>query len=177
MTRADRETLVKIARQRERLAKSEARERAAKLLADFEKQMDRRYSYDENEVWAEATRLAKDAVEAATAKIEAECERLGIPKDFAPSLNMSWYGKGRNSVKEERQEMRRVATRHIESLQKAAITAIERRSVDTQEKIMVGSLTSEDARRFLEAMPSAEALMPPLSVDSVENLMIEEKRP
>ncbi|WP_431321652.1 hypothetical protein [Rhizobium sp. YTU87027] len=175
MTRADRETLIKIARQRERLAKSEAKERAAQLVADFEKQLDRRYHYDENEIWKDARGTARRVVDEANEKIAAECARMGIPAQFAPKLAMGWQDAGRNAVKEERTEMRRVAMKQVDALQKAAMTAIERRSVETQEKIMVGGLSTDDARKFLEGMPSAEALMPSLSIERVENLLIEEK--
>lgn len=175
MTRADRETLIKIARQRERVAKSEAKERAARLLADFEQQMDRRYSYDENEVWEKATKAAEAAVKQAKEAIAQECERLGIPKQFAPGLSLGWYGRGRNAAKSERVEMRRVAQREVESIEKAARAAIERQSVDTQEKIMVGGLTTDAARVFLEAMPTAESLMPSLTLERVETLLIAEK--
>lgn len=175
MTRSDRETLVKIARQRERVAKSEAKERAARLNADFEKQLDRRYSYDENEVWAKAAKIAERTVSEANANIADECARLGIPAQFAPKLHLHWSTRGRNSMKEERLEMRRVAQREIEAIEKAARTAIERQSVETQEKIMVGGLTSDAARTFLETMPTAEALMPSLTLERVETLLIMEK--
>ncbi len=175
MTRADRETLIKIARQRERLAKSEAKERAAQLVADFEKQLDRRYHYDENEIWAESHKIAQAAVAEAQAAVATECARLGIPAQFAPKLQLDWYMRGRNSVKEERAEMRRVAMKQVDALQKSALASIERRSVETQEKIMVGGLSTDDARLFLEGMPSAEALMPSLSIERVETLMLEEK--
>lgn len=71
--------------------------------------------------------------------------------------------------------MRRVAQREIDVIEKSAKTAIERKSVETQEKIMIGGLTSEDARLFLESMPTAEALMPVLTIDRVATLLIEEK--
>ncbi|UXS69187.1 hypothetical protein FY145_01195 [Agrobacterium tumefaciens] len=176
MTRADRDTLVKIARQRERVAKSEAKARAAQLMADFEKQLDTRYHYDQNEIWAESVKAAKIAIDEAKAKVAAECERLGIPKEFAPDINLGWRESGRQATKEERAEMRRVATRTVDAMLKAASTAIERRSLETQEKIMVGGLTTEDARQFLESMPTAESLMPALEVDSVKTLLLEEKR-
>lgn len=175
MNRADRETLIKIARQRERVAKSEAKERAARLVADFEAQLDRRYHYDENEVWAAAAKIADRTVKEANEKVAEECLRLGIPSQFAPKLHLHWMDRGRNSLKEERAEMRRVAQREIDAIEKAARTAIERQSVATQEKIMIGGLTSDDARAFLEAMPTAEALMPELTMDRVERLLIEEK--
>lgn len=171
MSRTDRETLVKIARQRERVAKSEANERAAQLMADFEAQLDRRYSYDENEVWKKAKDIASKTVAEANKQIAEECKRLGIPAQFAPKLSMGWYDRGRNGVKEERTEMRRVAQRQIEAAQKSAMAAIARKSVDTQERIMVGGLTTEDARQFLESMPSVDSLMPALTVSRVRALI------
>lgn len=175
MTRSDRDTLVKIARQRERLAKSEAKERAAQLTADFEKQLDRKYHYDENDIWSESYKIAEAAVKSAQSAVADECSRLGIPAQFAPKLQMDWYMRGRNSVKEERAEMRRVAMKQIDALLKGALTSIERRSVETQEKIMVGGLSTDDARFFLESMPTADALMPSLSIERVETLMLAEK--
>lgn len=175
MNRADRETLIKIARQRERVAKSESKERSARLMADFEKQLDRRYSYDENEVWEKAVEIAERTVAEANKQIAAECKRLGIPDQFAPKLEMGWRMNGRNASRNERVEMRRVAQREIDALEKAAQTAIARQSVQTQERIMIGGLTTEDARKFLESMPSADALMPELTLDRVERLLIEEK--
>jgi hypothetical protein len=137
--------------------------------------MDRRYSYDENPVWEEATKAAGAAVARAREAIAQECERLGIPKQFAPSIDCHWYGRGRNAAKNERAEMRRVAQREVDAIEKAARTAIERQSVDTQEKIMVGALTTDAARAFLEAMPTAESLMPSLTLEHVETLLITEK--
>lgn len=175
MTRSDRETLIKIARQRERLAKTEAKERAAALVADFEKQLDRRYHFNENQVWESAAKTARQVVQDANDQIAAECARLGIPAQFAPKLSMGWSDRGRNDAKEERAEMRRVAMKTIDALEKSAKTAIERRSLETQEKIMVGGLTSSDAQTFLSSMPTAEALMPVITVASVETLLLEEK--
>ncbi|NTF35533.1 hypothetical protein [Agrobacterium rubi] len=176
MTRSDRETLVKIARQRERLAKGDAKARAAQLMADFEKQLDTRYRYDDNEVWSAAVEAAKVALKAAQEEVGRECARLGIPAAFAPSLNMGWASAGRQASKEERAEMRRIATKSVEAMLKTASTAIERRSVETQEQIMVGGLSSEEARQFLESMPTAENLMPALAIDSVQTLLLEETK-
>jgi hypothetical protein len=174
MTRSDRDTLVKIARQRERLAKTEAKERAAQLTAEFEQQLTRRYHYDDNETWAAATKAARAAIDEAQAKVQEECDRLGIPREFTPSLGMGWAERGRNDSVKERADMRRVAHAQIELMTRQACTAIERRSLETQEKIMVGGLSSDDARLFLEAMPTAEALMPALEIGKVETLMLTE---
>lgn len=176
MTRSDRETLIKIARQRERLAKTDSKSRAAQLIADFEKQLDQRYHYDDNEVWSEAMRVTKEAVAAAKKAIEGECEKMGIPAQFAPSLHLGWSDRGRNSMKEERAEMRRIATKQIDAIEKSARTSIERKSLETQEQIMIGGLTTDQAKLFLDQMPTAETLMPALTLDGVEALLIEEKK-
>ncbi|HEV7417900.1 MAG TPA: hypothetical protein VGN98_17230 [Tianweitania sediminis] len=177
MTRADRETLIKIARQRERVAKTEAKERAARLLADFERQLDTRYSYDQNEIWEKAAEIAIGSVENANKEIAAECERMGIPSQFAPKLSLGWNDRGRNGSKQERLEMRRVAAREVEAIEQAARSAIERKSVETQERIMVGGLTSDHARLFLEAMPTVETLMPALTIERVKTLLIGGSKP
>ena len=98
-------------------------------------------------------------------QIAQECERLGIPSQFAPRLTMGWHGQWRNGDKEERTEMRRVASKQVDATLKSALAAVERVSVAAQERIMVGGLSTDDARRYLESMPTAEALMPALTLD------------
>jgi hypothetical protein len=171
MTRADRETLLKIARQRERVAKSDAKERAARLVADFEMQLDREYKFDESSIWQTAHAKAEDAAQAANIAIAAECERLGIPKAFAPGLALGWYGKGENAAKGRRAELRRIAARQIEAAEKSARAAIERQSLTIQESIMVSGLTSDQAKLILESMPSPEALMPVLAIQAIKALV------
>jgi hypothetical protein len=43
----------------------------------------------------------------------------------------------------------------------AAPAAVERASVETQTELIAGGLESDEARGFLERMPTANALMPP----------------
>ena len=51
LTRAEREDLLRLARMRERVAKSGLAQRSAQLLAEFEQQMASEYSYDQDTVW------------------------------------------------------------------------------------------------------------------------------
>lgn len=175
MTRSDRDTLVKIVRQRERVAKTEAKERSAVLMADFERQLDRTYSFNENAVWEAAATAAMAAVADAKLKVNEECEKLGIPKEFAPSLSLGWYGKGQNATKERCAELRRIAQREIDAAEKQARTAIEKLSLEMQEKVMITGLTSSEAQTFLAMMPTVDTLMPVLAVGRVE-AMLEHKR-
>ncbi|WP_192246136.1 hypothetical protein [Mesorhizobium silamurunense] len=168
MTAGDRRMLIGIVKQRERVAKAAAAERSAHLLADFERQLDQEFSFNDNTVWKEATAIAEAAVAEAAAKIKAECQRLGIPPEFAPYMNLSWYSRGENASKERRAELRNVAARTIAAAEKTAKLAIEKQSVETQEKIMSSGISSAAARLFLESMPTVESLMPQITVPAMK---------
>jgi hypothetical protein len=66
-------------------------------------------------VWAEAAREAEREVARAQTRIAERCRELGIQKDFAPSLSLTWRHRGYgNAVKERREELRRAAKAQIE---------------------------------------------------------------
>lgn len=169
MTSAERSDLLKVVRQRERVAKAGAAQRAAELLADFEQQLARRYSFDEDDVWRAAYQAAREAVDEAQRKVAARCEELGIPGQFAPEIfGPSWTMRGENAVTSRRVELRRVASTRLAALEKAAKAAIERRSLEVQERLIVGGLASAEARGFLDSIPAVESLMPPLQLAELE---------
>ncbi len=174
MTRPEREALAKLIRQRERLAKTTASERSAALLADFEQQADRIYSYDEDETWRMAVLTAKEEIAKAQLKIADRCRELGIPQPFAPTLNVVWHQQ-RASVGAERAKMRQVAKRRIEQIEASARTAIERASVAAQEALLVGGLTTDAARLFAESLPVVEELMPTLKMADLQQALIEQR--
>jgi hypothetical protein len=168
LSNAERERLLRVARLREKVAKSAASERSARLLADFEQQLAAIYSFDSNEVWRAAYKAADDAVEAARRAIDAECERLGIPKRFRPGIGMGWHGRGENAVRERRVELRKVAQTRIAAIEKSARQEIERISSEAQIELLAHGM-SEHARQLLDNLPKVEALMPSLQVEDIEN--------
>lgn len=174
MTRHEREALAKLIRQRERLAKTEASERSAVLMADFEQQADRMYQYDEDDVWRQAVLAAKEEVAKASVRIGKRCAELGIPQPFAPTLSVVWHQQ-RASVGQERAKMRQVAKRRIEQIEATARTAIERASVAAQESLLTGALITASARMFAEALPSVEELMPKLQMADLQQALIEQR--
>jgi hypothetical protein len=164
MTKGEREDLQRLIRQREKAQIAAARSRSADLLADFENQMASEFSFDEDAVWAEAAKEADHEVERANRRIAARCQELGIPKQFAPSLHLSWHHRGYgNSVKERREELRRVARAQVEALERQAIVQIQQASVEAQTELALAGLTSEAARLFVSRLPTVENLMPALS--------------
>jgi hypothetical protein len=168
MTSKEREALSKLVRQRERVAKTAATARSAHLLAEFEAQLDRRYDFDEDEVWAAATAKATEVVAIAQRMVEQRCAELGIPAQFAPGLSVGWYGRGRNALVAERAEMRRLARRRIEEIEAKARASIEASSLLAQEQLMLGGLTTDAARAHVESLPSVEDLMPSIDIEQVQ---------
>lgn len=168
MTRGERETLASLARKRAKLAKMAADERAAVLLADFEQKSAAIYIASDDPVWRELHAQAARVVAEADRNIAARCRELGIPENFRPGLNISWYGRGENAAKDRRAELRLVARTTVDALTKKAKTEIERRSLDVETRILSGGLESGAAQAFLASMPTADALMPFLDVSHLE---------
>jgi hypothetical protein len=168
MTKADRDSLLGLCRMRARVAKADATAVAAKRRAEFAAQLAAIYHWDNDNVWREVHRLAEAEVERAREKIQARSKELGIPKRFAPDLDLRWYGRGENASRERRAELTRVADRKIEQLEKEAKLAIERASVEIQTKLVAHGLESAEAKAFLDSMPAAEQLMPALSVQEIQ---------
>ena len=176
MTAGERNDLRSLIRQRARLMKTEVKQRRLELMSDFERQLSARFSYDQDETWKGAHALAEQAVKDAQVVIENRCRELKIPKEFAPTIQMHWYGRGENAVRERRDELRRAAKARLDVLEATAKTEIERISVNGQTELIADGLTSEAAQAFLEQMPSAETLMPALELNQVQGLLEQRER-
>lgn len=171
MTKAERAELGSLIRKREKVMKSIADERAGVMMADFEAQSAAIYSYDDDAVWAEAVKDAEAAVQLAEQVIAKRCEERGIPREFAPTLKVGWFGRGQNAVAERRAELRQVAKKRIEAITLEAKAKIERMSLDAQTAVTMSGLESEAAKAFLEHMPKIEVLMPPVSAVEIKQLV------
>lgn len=170
LTRREREDLAALARKREKVAKSDAAQRTAELLANFEEQLATEYRADD-EYWQDVTSAAAAAVEAANRELDVRLDDRGVPARFRPRLYVHWSSRGENASKERRAELRRVATTRLAALEREAKAAIERASLEVQTRLLAGGLDTDAARAFLEAMPTAEALMPPLRFDEVQRAL------
>jgi hypothetical protein len=168
MTRKEREDLAKVVRMRAKVAREAAAQRESELLAVVEEQLSARYKAD-HKLWADIAEAAKAFVEEADAKIAALCREHGIPENFRPGLNLSWYSRGENASAERRAELRRLAESRIEASKKAARTAITAREAELLTRVIAGGLASDEARTFLESLPMADELMPPIVLHELEH--------
>jgi hypothetical protein len=168
MSKAEREDLQRLVRQREKVLKSAAKQRSADLIADFENQMGQQYAFDQDEVWREAVERAKPLVDKAQLQIERRCAELGIPNEFAPSISLRWSGRGYGNVLDKRRdELRRMAETQIRAIEAKAITQIEMSCLKAQEQIALAGIGSGAARQFIDNLPSVEKLMPALTFTEV----------
>ncbi|MGO6787609.1 hypothetical protein ACC791_27955 [Rhizobium ruizarguesonis] len=168
MGKGEREDLQRLIRQREKVLKSAAKQRSTELLADFENQISAMYQFDDDDVWAAAEKAAAVEVEKAQQRVAARCGELGIPKQFAPSLNLYWSARGYHSgVKKRRDELRLAAKAQVAALEQKAVVAIETASVEAQTQVALAGLTSEAARAFMANLPAVDTLMPSLSYQEI----------
>jgi hypothetical protein len=167
MTKGEREELQALVRQRQKVFNTAAEQRAAELLADFDNQLGSQYAFNDDAVWEKATKEAEHEVEKAKRKIAARCRELGIPERFAPDLELSWYHRGENAVKDRRAELRTMAKTRINALLAKAKVRVATDCLRVSEQITLAGLTSEAALALINGLTPIDAQMPSLSFDEV----------
>jgi len=176
MTQRERDDLIRLLKQRERVAKTAAEQRSAAMLADFERQISAVHDFNRDEVWKAAVDAAIEAAKKANIEVEAEAERLGIPAEFRPKLSYSWQRRGENEYSQRRAELRKLAQAEIAAIEKTAMVQIEQASVQAQTEVYSHGLESEAARAFLESLPPIESMMPALDVMTIQAKLAERAR-
>jgi hypothetical protein len=170
MQRREREDLERLSRDRERLAKGVVDQRAKELKAEFQNQLSACYSFDQDEVWKEVMRVANEAVSHAQRVVADRCKELGIPPEFAPGPgSIYWVERGENAMKDRRAELTKRAYTRIEAEAQKAKVKIGLAASEIRVQLLSGSLESEEAKRFLAAMPTAEEMMPKFTLREIED--------
>lgn len=175
MTKGERDSLLSLMKQRERVLKTMATQRALEMMAEFERNISAVYKFDTDEVWKEAKEFGEKAISEAQTKIRDRCIELGIPEEFRPSLQAYWNPRGDNAWPQRRAELRRVAKAEIEAVEQKARGQIEQISVEAQTQIISHGLESAAAQQFFQNMPSVEKLMPSIEVHKIEHA-VQQKR-
>jgi hypothetical protein len=170
MTRKDREELCKVVRLRAKVARADAARCKSELLAALEAQLSAVFDAHD-EAWAAIHQEAADFVREADARIAAVCRQRGVPENFRPGLHLSWYHRGENADRERRAELRKLGQQQAEAAESSAKLAITSREAEILTELHAGNLESDEARRFLEALPTAASLMPPLVLGDLQKLL------
>lgn len=176
MTKGEREDLIRLIKQREKVAKTAAEQRSASMLAEFESAVTQLHAFANNEAWSAAQEAAAQAAREATDKIIAKAKELGIPDEFRPKIGFSWEQRGEDAYNRRRDEMRRTAKAEIDAMEKVARVQIEAESVRAQTEVIAHGLHSDAAMAFLERLPPIESMMPLLDIDSIQKKLAERAR-
>lgn len=163
MTKADRTELRGLVKLRVKLIKEEVDQRGASQLADMEAQLAAEYS-DDHPAWVEMMTQARADIAKVDAEIARRCQLMGLPEKFRPSARLSWSCRGENAMPGRRAELRRAGEARVDANVRAAKLKMEHWGVDQLTAIAKGALESEEAKAFLESMPSIEELMPPVDL-------------
>ncbi|MGF6481983.1 hypothetical protein [Paraburkholderia sp. JPY419] len=172
ITAKERDALRETVRLRARVAKADIDRRAALLRAEAERKLSETFDADD-ERWREAVAIAMAKATAATAEMQAALLRDGVPRENLPSLNVLFNDRGSYALKERRAELRKLAAAKIDLAAKDAKLSVERWQAATQTELLAGLLDTADAKAFLAAMPSAEALLPAMTMQQVDALAAE----
>jgi hypothetical protein len=167
MSAKDRDALIRFARAQARQAEREVDTRVAICHAEVADQMTAAFAADDA-IWKEAVLMAGEEAEKANARIRTEVASLGIPASEAPQISMQWYSRGSSyGNRDRRNELYKLADAKLAAMAKAAKGEIRAAALEVEKKLILGGLQSDEARAVLESMPSAEALMPSLSLDDL----------
>jgi hypothetical protein len=179
MTPTERRMLRDLVLLRAQVAKHDAENRGAWLLADAEAKLATIFKA-EDEAWADVMSAARQGVNEVNARIAKVCDARGVPKEFRPSLNTYWMDRGESGYSKRRAELRQVAQTQVAAQVKEAKLEIDREVERQLTQLAASGITSAAAQDFLGSMPGAEELLPAIGVlelPSGEVLALEEPRP
>jgi hypothetical protein len=169
MTKGERDDLIRLIKQRERVAKTVAQQRSEAMLADFERKIHEVHSFATSEIWKAAGQIAINALKEAAEKIDKEAEKLGVPPEFRPQLpEYLQVQTGQIKFDRRKEDMRRIAKAEIASVERLAFAAIEGASVQAQTEVLTTGMTSGAAIAFLEKLEPIETMMPELDVMKIQ---------
>jgi hypothetical protein len=167
MARAEREQLARLARQRAKVAKDEAVQREKVLLVEVQDLITAEFDA-QDELWADAVLIAEVVSGKANEQIAARCAEVGIPEKHAPRLELGWRSRSPHFENPQRRaELVKLAQTKLTALTATTKVIIDRKLLETETALVADSLESEQALAFLAAMPTAEQLMPALTLDDL----------
>jgi hypothetical protein len=176
MTKSERDDLIKITRERGRIAKGQIEAVKAELAADVEKKLSEEFSA-RDKMWAQALEVAEQAVAHANAQIARVCDERGVPAEFRPSVDIMWSARGRNMDPRRRGELRKLADARIDAIAKQAKLTIDAQVADVAANLLAGGLTSDAAREFLNTMPDPRSLMPTIELAELNDEYKSSRKP
>jgi hypothetical protein len=167
MTKAERSELQRVVRLQARTARARVDALKAARLEELEAELSALYP-PEDPRWAEVTAAAEVAVRAADAAVAAACRDAGVREEFRPSLALRWFDRGSNADAKRRAELRKAGAAAVERSAREARAAIQEWETAAATDLVARGLTTTAAAAWLDALPLADALVPPVTAASLE---------
>jgi hypothetical protein len=139
----------------------------AEQIALIESQLARAYRSD-HEAIKHLTVKAEAMIEECNKELHAICRKLKVPDSFAPTYQLSYYSRGETADKVRRAELRKAAQTAVAANVKLGKAKIERAVAKVCTALIQEGLTTDKAKAFLASMPTADALMPTLTLPELE---------
>ena len=179
MNKRDREQLAQVAKMRSRVAKASVEQREMALRSQVEDELQAMFAA-EDQLVARAEEIAGEFGQRANRELAEKLEEEGIPEQFRPQLGLmkaeSIMGRRAESNAMRRGSLRQLAGARIKTLGAAAKVEVDRQCADTVERLVTGGLSNDEARQFLEEMPTIDQLMMAPSVAELEAVHDEQRR-
>ena len=65
-----------------------------KLTVDFDALLEKKFDFGEESLWETVAKIAAEAAAEVEKTVADRCEKLGIPREFAPGVtSMGWRGR------------------------------------------------------------------------------------
>jgi hypothetical protein len=167
--------LSRLGREQERVALAQVEQEARDQKARFHEDLRRRFSFLEHEEWKIPMAEAEAAIAPLAARVDAECERRGIPPYARPRLSAHWSLGGIQVATEEMAELRRLAYARIDADLAAARAAIKTRLSAYMVAVLSDGL-SDEARTLLARLPDVTALIAPVDYRKAHGFLLEEQQ-
>lgn len=164
MTKAERTELRQIVKGQFAVLRAEIDQRKAELITEVDGQIDEKFAVDDK-AWADAAHLAHEAVMEANRKVndayrdltgERHVERMYVGAQL-PSR-----------PREERFRLQQTSRHQIDATVRGALLRLQRQEADLLRTLAVGAIESDEARAFLEAIPSVGELVPAARLTEIE---------
>jgi predicted phage gp36 major capsid-like protein len=160
ITKGERAELRSIIKTRFKVLRADVEARRAELVAELEQRITARYA-DEDKAWADAMYLIDEAAREANRKANDILRGLNLE---ALDLNGKEYAiiTARTIIQPvgERHNLRRSGESRINAQVKSAHLELDRQEADLLTRLLVGALESDEARAFVDKIPTVGVLVP-----------------
>jgi hypothetical protein len=167
-TRKERDEMGVVIRGRERRAYMEIDARAAKVLSDFEKELDAKYYPGDDETWAEAYERGRQVEREIKAIIAPISKKKNIRPEFAPDYDAYWSRRGENESKERRAELKRLAVAEIDAQRKALRASVASAALEARTQLMLDGDLSDAVKDWIRSLPPVDDVLRPLKLTVME---------